>query len=145
MSLLLALVGAEVAPPPVAETYSGGWPAWDLQPRKRREKWRQQLDELKAKPVPPAVVKALAEPVEIVEAPRLTATQQAYIDGVFAAIVRAKNEQERARKLAEVAQAEADALQAQMLLAQAIEAERVAKQQMMDFDLAFVAAVLIEA
>lgn len=76
----------------------------------------------------------------------MTGTGTAEIDfGAFAAIVRAKNEQDRARKLAAVAKAEAEALQAQRLLAQAIEAERVAKQQMQDFDLAFVAAVLAHA
>jgi len=148
MSLLLALTGAVAPPPPpppppaIAEA-SGGWPLWDLVPRRKR---RKELDEVMAKPAPAAVVEALKLPrVKVIEAPGLTAAQQAYMDGVFAAIVRAKNEQERARKLAEIATADREAQQAQMLLAQAVEAERVAKQQMMDFDLAFVVAVLIEA
>jgi hypothetical protein len=145
MSLLLALTGAAAPPPPppaVAEA-SGGWPLWDLVPRRKR---RKELDEVLAKPAPAAVVEVLAKPrVEFVKAPKLTATQQAQLDGMFAAIVRAKNEQERARRLAEIARADGEAQQAQMLLARAVEAERVAKQQMMDFDLAFVVAVLIEA
>ena len=102
-----------------------------------------------AKPAPAAVVEVLAKPRgvkdSLIAAPKLTATQQAQIDGMFAAIVRAKNEQEQARRLAEIAKADGESQQAQMLLAQAVEAERVAKQQMMDFDLAFVVAVLIEA
>lgn len=149
MSLLLALTGA-VSPPqppaPAAAEASGGWPLWDFAPRRKR---RKELEEVMAKPVPAAVVEVMAKPRGVKDsltvAPKLTATQQAYIDGVFASIVRAKNEQERARRLAESAKADGEAQQAQMLLAQAVEAERVAKQQMMDFDLAFVVAVLIEA
>ena len=149
MSLLLALTGAVAPPPPsppaVSEA-SGGWPLWDLVPRRKR---RKELDEVMAKPAPAAVVEVLAKPRgvkdSLIAAPKLTATQQAQLDGMFAAIVRAKNEQERARRLAEIAKADGEAQQAQMLLAQAVEAERVAKQQMMDFDLAFVVAVLIEA
>jgi hypothetical protein len=146
MSLLLALTGAvePPAPPPPPPQQATPGPdrryAWNPPTRRRR----RELDEVMAQPAPAQVVEALSQPVEIVQ-PALNAAQRAYIDGVFAAIVRAKNEQDRARKLAEIATAEQEATHAQMLLAEAVEAERVAKQQMMDFDIAFVAAVLMES
>lgn len=143
---VLGFFGGETEAMP-AEITGGGWPSFDRPRKKKREDWRKALDELMSQPAPAVVVQALDEatPQEVIKAPQLTAAQKAYMDGVFAAIVRAKNEQDRARKLALIATAEREAMQAQMLLAQAIEAERVAKQQMIDFDLAFVAAVLIES
>jgi len=144
MSLLLALAGAVAPPPPppppsVEQATPGPDRRylWNPPARKRQE----ERDEAQ-----PAPVQELEKPrLEVIKAPALNAAQQAYTDGVMAAILRAKNEQERARKLAQVATAEREAMYAQALLAEAIEAERVAKQKMMDFDLAFVMAVLIEA
>jgi hypothetical protein len=147
MSLLLALVGADVAPPPVEQPQNaGGWPLWDLRPRrKKREAWQDELARLreKLKPEAPRVARSveIAEPVAVV-VPQLTKADQAYIDGALAAIIQAKNEQEAARKALEAARAEQERAAAELLLMQAIEAERIAQQEMMDFDIAFVAAVL---
>jgi hypothetical protein len=145
MSLLLALTGA-VAPPPV-EQVTPGYGGFRLDPprRKRREAWQDELARLREKLQleAPKVARAaeIAEPVAVV-VPQLTKADQAYIDGALAAIIQAKNEQEAARKAIEAARAEQERAAAELLLMQAIEAERIAQQEMMDFDIAFVAAVL---
>ena len=141
MSLLLALTGTAPAPAPPASV-SGGWPTLRRERRKKSEPWQDELKKLFAKPEPEVEVQPVeeAKPAPVVVG--LTRSQRAYIDGLFASIVRAKNEQERARRMALVATAEREALEAQAMLAVAVEAERVAKRQMMDFDIAFVATVL---
>jgi hypothetical protein len=144
MSLLLALTGSEPAPAPPPAAVSGGWPTLRRKEGKR-EKWREELDELFAEPVAVEVPQPEPAPAAKPVSVPLTRSQKAYFDGLYAEIVRAKNEQERAKKQALAASAAQEAAEAQTLLAEAIEAERVAKRRMMDFDIAFVASVLANA
>jgi hypothetical protein len=139
----LLFVGAEAPPAVVQPQYFGGVAL--RKPAKRDEVWKQELERLFAEPEPE--IEAVVEPAPAakpVSVP-LTRSQQAYFDGLYAEIVRAKNEQERAKKQALAASAAQEAAEAQTLLAEAIEAERVAKRRMMDFDIAFVASVLANA
>ena len=138
----LLLVGSSEAPPAPPPSVSGGWPTLRRERRKNLEPWQEELERLFAKPEPEVEVQPVEEAKPAPVAVGLTKSQRAYIDGLYASIVRAKNEQERARRMALVATAEREALEAQAMLAVAVEAERVAKRQMMDFDIAFVATVL---
>ena len=144
MSLLLALTAVAPTPPPVEiPAYSGGWPTKEPRRKRKAEPWQDELKRLFAPPEPAKVAAPVAVVVERApEAPKLDAASSAYIDGVFAAIVHAKNLQEQARKAKESARAERELIAAQALMAAAVEAERIAQQEMMDFDVAYVAAVL---
>jgi len=139
----LLFVGGDAVAPPV-EQVTPGYGGFRLDPprKRKREAWQDELARLREKLQPEAPkVAQVAEPVAVV-VPQLTKADQAYIDGALAAIIQAKNEQEAARKAIEAAQAEQERAAAELLLMQAIEAERIAQQEMMDFDIAFVAAVL---
>jgi hypothetical protein len=126
-----------------AQSFGAGWA---MPQRKTREKWREELDKLHApeqpKPAPKPVPTAEPAKAPKFQPPRLDSDSQAYIDGLFASIERARVQQEKARQLAAIAKADQETAKAMEMLAVAIEAERVAQQEMMDFDIAFVAAVL---
>ena len=132
----LLFVSGSVAPnppaPPTPQFMGGGWP--------NRGKARRKREEEDA----PDVV----APVDSGVNERVLSLQ--------AAIVRAKNAQARAQRQADEAVAERDALLSKALIAQAVEAQRlaeadymmavqaeaVARRQLMDMDIAFVVAVL---
>lgn len=141
MSLLLALAGAVIPPiPPAVVITGGGYVSQGL--KAKREPWRDELDRLFAKP------KTEAPKQQKAQAPRkpanvgLTASQQAYFNRLYAALIESQNQQEQARRLAAIAQAEDEAQTAILMLQQAMAAEQLVRQQMRDFDIVFVAAVL---
>ena len=143
MSLLLALT-ATVAPPPVVDSpgYLGGFIGPTA--RRKKEKWREELDRLLS-PEKPPVVKARPTIQPTRAEPEPTEAIKAYVDGLFANILQAQRLQEQARQLALIAKADQEAAEAREMLALAIEAERIAQQEMQDFDIVFVATVLAHA
>ena len=144
MSLLLALAGAVVEPPQppaIPEIITGGgYVSQGL--KAKREPWRDELERLFAKPKAEVQKQAPKAAPKKRAAVGLTAKQQAYFDSLYAALIEAQNAQERARKMAAIAQAEGEAQAAIELLQAALAAENTVRQQMRDFDIVFVAAVL---
>ena len=147
-SLYALLFAASEAPDVITPPANGGgWPTRSRTRTKRtkRDEWQDELDRLTQ-----AAPEVIAPPVDTGTSARVASLQ--------AAIVRAKNGQERAQRQAEAAIAERDAVLSQALIAQAVEAQRqaeadymvavqaeaVARRQLMDLDIAFVAAVLAD-
>lgn len=141
MSLLLALTDTPVIAP-VVPVYAGGFSEPSV--RRKKERWREELDRLLSPEKPPT---AKARPViaPTVQEPEPTEAVRAYVDGLFANILQAQRLQEQARQLALIAKADQEAAEAREMLALAIEAERIAQQEMQDFDIVFVATVLAHA
>ena len=142
MSLLLALTGT---PSETTEKPSGGWfgyLSW-FEPRRTRRREEDSEPEQEREVVTPTVDTRIAERVAKLQAQ----------------IIRARNAQDRAQKQANAAIAERDAMLSKALMAQAlavqraaeddylaaVRAEALARQQLMDLDIAFVAAVLMDS
>ena len=141
--LLLIFAGADgpLPPPAVSEIITGGgYVSQGL--KAKREPWRDELERLFAKPKAEVQKQAPKVAPKKRAAVGLTAKQQAYFDSLYAALIEAQNAQERARKMAAIAQAEGEAQAAIELLQAALAAENTVRQQMRDFDIVFVAAVL---
>lgn len=132
----LLFIGGEA--PAAAPPASGGW-TWNPP-----EPWRRK-GEPKAVDAP-APVEPEPTKVERLKLPetRISPAVSAYLDSLQARIAQAAREQELARRTIEAARAEAELEAARAELAAAMEAERIARQQIRDIDIAFVMAVLAE-
>lgn len=132
---------SEIVVPPRVGGGAGSWKSGE-RPRPKREAWREELDRLFAKPIPVVKERPQAPKRITPSSVGLTPKQQAYFDALYARLIASVNAQEVARKAALLAEAENEARAAieLMLLAQAEEAQ--VRQQMRDFDIVFVAAVL---
>ena len=141
--LLLIFADADGPPPQpvVSEAITGGG-YFSEGLKAKREPWRDELERLFAKPKAEVQKQAPKAAPKKRAAVGLTAKQQAYFDSLYAALIEAQNAQERARKMAAIAQAEGEAQAAIELLQAALAAENTVRQQMRDFDIVFVAAVL---
>lgn len=144
--------GGEPAPVP-QQTY--GTHPWLYPPRERREEKRDERAEL------PSAERVEAKPVSRTDAAGyVDADAKAYSDFLTSKLIAAVNAQESARKIAEQAKAakqrakqksaESAQLaemtrQAEIELMAAIEEERRIKQEIQDFDVAYVMAMLAEA
>lgn len=144
MSAVLAGGGSLVGTlAPIATAVESVTPGWVWNPPKRK---RIRFEEEQPKPIDkPVQVEPVIEVRRFDGAVKLDPSAQAYIDGIFAELIRQQNAQEQARQAIKVAAEEAARLQAELQLMIAIEAERQARQELMDFDLAFVMAVLAES
>lgn len=147
MSLLLALTAAVApppAPPPAQSQATPGWWTWsppEDRARRLRERWRQELDALTAK---------VDEPEEAVQ-PEVKAPQRqkvstvdvgAYVEALLKDIARARRVVELAQAQAEFVRAEQERAEAQARLELALQIEAQARREMRDFDVAFIAAML---